>query len=202
MDTILSEPHPMLAMIKENYPHFFHLRGKKNEPCYYEQPAKMKLSVLKSHGIGMEELLRHYALCCEYMWTQIEDSEDGKSIYIIDLEGIGIRDFAGEVVEFVKRASAFTADHYPERSGGIFVINVPSWFSVIWNVVKPMVDEVTKKKIKILRSGKSAITAALQEKIPLENIPPEYGGTSMKLGYSPEEIMFRDHFAKLTEQEE
>ena len=90
----------------------------------------------------IDELLKHYALCCEYMWTKIDNSEEGKSIYVIDLEGIGFHDFAGEVVDFVKKASSFTAAHYPERSGSIFVINVPSWFSVIWNVVKPMVDEM------------------------------------------------------------
>jgi len=33
MDTILEEPHPKLTLIKENYPHYFHLRGRKNECC-------------------------------------------------------------------------------------------------------------------------------------------------------------------------
>jgi len=142
----------------------------------------------------MEPLLRHYALCCEYMWSEIESSEDGKSIYVIDLDGIGFRDFAGEVVDFVKKASSFTAAHYPERSGSIFVINVPSWFSVIWNVVKPMVDDVTKQKITIMKYGQEAITKALMEKIDIENIPPEYGGKSMPLGQSPQEIQFKQHF--------
>lgn len=134
------------------------------------------------------------------MWTKIESGEDGRSIYVIDLEGIGFRDFAGEVVDFTKRASFFTAEHYPERSGSIFVINVPSWFSIIWSVVKPMVDEVTKEKISILKVGKDAITKALAEKIPMKNIPPEYGGESVSLGCSPEEDMFRKHFAHLNEQ--
>ena len=102
------------------------------------------------------------------MWCKIEPSEEGRSIYIIDLEGMGLRDFAGEVVDFVKRASAFTGDHYPERSGSIFVINVPSWFSIIWNVVRSLVDEVTKEKITILKSGKSAITDAFLKKIRLK----------------------------------
>ena len=197
MDEILYKPHPNLAVIKENYPHYFHLRGKKNECCYYEKPPKMNLTALKKEGIMLDELLRHYALCCEYMWSNIESSEDGKSIYVIDLDGMGIRDFAGEVVEFVKRASSFTGAHYPERSGSIFVINVPSWFSMIWNVVKPMVDDVTKKKITIMRYGKEAITKALMEKIDIENIPPEYGGKSMPLGSSPEEKKFKEHFARL-----
>lgn len=199
MDTILNEAHPQLQLIKENYPHYFHLRGKKNECCYYERPPKINLPVLRKGGVEIENLLRHYALCCEYMWTEIESSEDGKSIYVIDLEGIGFRDFAGEVVDFVKRASSFTGDHYPERSGSIFVINVPSWFSVIWNVVKPMVDDVTKKKITILRYGKEAITRALAEKIDIENIPPEYGGKSCPLGQSPEERAFVEHFTKLND---
>jgi len=41
-------------------------------------------------------------------------------------------------------------------------------------------------KIYILR-GKDEIRKAMQERIPLENIPPEYGGESMPLGESPEE---------------
>ena len=54
-----------------------------------------------------------------------------------------------------------------------------------------MVDEVTLKKISIVR-GKDEAFAALSEKIPVTNIPPEYGGRSMKLGDSPEEQSLRD----------
>jgi len=199
MNTILNEPHPNLALIKENYPHYFHNRGRKNECCYYEKPPKMNLKIMREAGIELDDILRHYALCCEYMWCNIDPSEDGKSIYIIDLEGMGLRDFAGDVVDFVKKASAFTGAHYPERSGSIFVVNVPSWFSIIWNVVRSMVDEVTKEKITILRVGKAAITKALVEKIPIENIPEEYGGTSGALGSSPEEEKFINHFTSLGE---
>ena len=68
----------------------------------------------------------------------------------------------------------------------------PHRFAMIWKVVKPMVDEVTLQKISIVR-GQDAVFAALLEKIPVENIPPEYGGKStMKLGDSPEEVHLRD----------
>jgi len=144
-------------------------------------------------------LLRHYALCTEYMWKEIEPSEEGRSIYVIDLDGIRLFDFAGEVIDFVKRASAIMAAHYPERSGSIFVINVPTWFSVIWNAVRPLVDEVTQKKITILRVGAEAITKALEEKISIDNIPPEYGGKSMPLGFSPEDQNFMMHYEKINQ---
>lgn len=192
MDHIITDPHPNFTVIKKNYPHFYHLRGRNNEPCYYEKPPEINLKALRAAGVGMDDLLRHFALTCEFMWTLIEPSEAGKSIYIIDLNGMGMRDFAGEVVDFVKKTSAFTAAHYPERSGSIFVINVPSWFSIIWKTVSPWIDPVTVKKMKILGYGEVAITKALEEKIPIENIPPEYGGQSMSLGQSPEETMFRE----------
>ena len=54
-----------------------------------------------------------------------------------------------------------------------------------------MVDEVTLKKISILRTKEEGLEALL-ESIPLENIPPEYGGKSVPLGESPEEIRLRD----------
>ena len=151
MDHIITDPHPNFTVIKMNYPHFYHLRGRNNEPCYYEKPPEINLKALRAAGVGMDDLLRHFALTCEFMWTLIEPSEDGKSIYIIDLNGMGMRDFAGEVVDFVKETSAFTAAHYPEpaahypeRSGNIFVINVPSWFSIIWKTVSPWIDPVTR----------------------------------------------------------
>ena len=199
MNVILQEPHPKVKIIKQYYPHFFHQRGRKNECCYYESPPKMNLEALRKEGLNIDDLLRHYSLCTEYMWTEIEPSEDGKSIYVIDLEGIRLFDFAGEVIDFVKRASAIMAAHYPERSGSIFVINVPTWFSVIWNVVRPLVDEVTQKKITILRVGAEAITKALEEKISIENIPPEYGGKSMPLGYSAEDREFMMHYEKINQ---
>lgn len=54
-----------------------------------------------------------------------------------------------------------------------------------------MVDEVTLKKIRVLR-GKDEILDALLDRIPIENIPPEYGGQSMPLGKAPEERLLWD----------
>ena len=186
LDTILREPSPLFSLIKKHYPHYCHLKGKNGEPCFYEQPPKTNLKALRDGGVNLESLLRHYKYITEYQWQWCERDDLQHSIYVIDLKGIRMMDFAGESVDFVKRASAFSAQHYPERAGFVFVVNVPSWFKLIWNVVKPLVDEDTLQKIYILR-GEEEIRQAMMERVPLENIPPEYGGTSMPLGESPEE---------------
>ena len=191
IDHILTDPHPDFDLIKSHYPHYYHLRGREGEPVFFEQPPKTNLQAMRDGGVDLEGLLRHYSMVTEFQWQYVERNDMARSITVVDLEGMRMMDFVGECVEYIRRCSEFTGQHYPERAGFVYVINVPSWFSMIWSVVKPWVDEVTLKKINILR-GKKEIFEAMLEKIPIENIPPEYGGQSMPLGQSPEEILLRD----------
>jgi CRAL/TRIO domain len=186
MDTIIKSPHQFFELIKQHYPQYFHLRGRNNEPVWYEKPPAVNLKALMSSGVDLDGLLRHYAMVTEFGWQYLEPDDMARSITVIDLEGIKMTDFVGDVVDFTKKCSAFTGQHYPERAGYVFVINVPYWFNMIWTVVKNFVDPVTLEKISIVR-GENAIKEALLKRIPIENIPPEYGGTSMPLGLSPEE---------------
>ena len=195
MNTALYRAWPKFELIKQHYPHFFHSTGKDGEPVFFEQPPKTDLKALRAGGVDLPALLDHYAMVCEFQWQYVARDDTQKSIYIIDLEGMGMYDFVGECKEFVHQASTFASAHYPERAGVVFVINVPYWFKMVWNVVSKWVDEVTLKKIFILR-GKDEIIQKLEEKIPMENIPPEYGGlSSYKLGESLEEQLLRDLMA-------
>ena len=60
LDNILREPSPHFDIIKENYPHFCHLKGKNGEPCFYEQPPKTNLKALRAAGVTVEKLMHHY----------------------------------------------------------------------------------------------------------------------------------------------
>ena len=46
----------------------------------------------------MENMLRHYMSVCEFCWTVLEPSETGRALTILDVEGIGLKDFAGQVI--------------------------------------------------------------------------------------------------------
>lgn len=196
---ILFQPSPAFKTIKENYPHYYHKRGKHGEPVYYEKPGKINLKALKGAGLNLDDLMHNYLMVTEFLWQVIETDDNKKCISVIDVEGIGISDFRGEAVEYVKKAAAVSGKHYPERCAYIFVINIPSWFNMIWNVVKNMIDEVTREKVVMVR-GKKNILEALLERIPLENIPEEYGGTSE--GSSPEETMLYGLMAFLNKDED
>ncbi|KDO34013.1 hypothetical protein SPRG_01287 [Saprolegnia parasitica CBS 223.65] len=189
VDGILDEPMPFFRLIKQNYPHYYHKRGLHNEPVYYEKPGKIDLKLLRTEGVTLENLIRNYTMISEFLWRVVEKDDNQKCITVIDVEGIGMADFGGEVVDYIRKASSFTGKHYPERCAYIFVVNVPMWFNMIWKVVQGMIDEVTREKVTIVR-GKSAIYEALVKRIPVENIPVEYGGQSE--GKSPEEeVLFK-----------
>jgi len=198
MDDILNNPHPSFYIIKKYYPHAFHLHGYNGEPVYYECPAKINLDALKNEaGLSIDHMLRHYALVTEFMWKYVSPHENGprsKGITVIDLEGMRLRDFAGDVISFVKQVAKFTSLYYPERSGNIFIVNPPSFFRVIWSVVQPLIDPVTLEKIRVVKSSdRDSIRNSLMERIPMENIPARYGGSSyIALGYSPEERLLKD----------
>ena len=96
IDTILFEEHFKFTMIKENYPHYFHLRGKQGEPVFYEQPPKTDLQKLKNGGVTLISLVRHYTMVTEFQWQFLESNDFARSITVLDLEGIRMMDFVGE----------------------------------------------------------------------------------------------------------
>ena len=186
IDSIIQEAHPTFDFLKQHYFQYYHLRGRNNEPVWYEKPPKGNFQAIRDAGITGDQLVRWYALLTEFGWQYLETDDLQQSISVIDLDGVKMTDFVGEVVDLLRACSSVIGEHYVERAGYVFVVNVPIWFNIIWRVVKNFIDEMTLEKIKIVR-GEKEVFEALLERIPIENIPPEYGGTSVPLGQSPEE---------------
>jgi hypothetical protein len=50
----------------------------------------------------------------------------------------------------IKKCITIDSAHYPERLKYMFVVNVPSIFTVFWKILKPWVDPVTLSKVSFL----------------------------------------------------
>eukprot|EP00602_Paraphysomonas_sp_CaronLab_P003563 CAMPEP_0185027420 /NCGR_PEP_ID=MMETSP1103-20130426/12453_1 /TAXON_ID=36769 /ORGANISM="Paraphysomonas bandaiensis, Strain Caron Lab Isolate" /LENGTH=627 /DNA_ID=CAMNT_0027561407 /DNA_START=472 /DNA_END=2352 /DNA_ORIENTATION=- len=174
IDNILNEEQPFFTTIKTMYPHYLCGRGKEGNVVYYERPGEIEIPQLNARGIGIDEMLRHWLFVTEYQYNVVVTGELEKCITVIDIEKVGMGDLAGDALDFVRKSVAIANHHYPERAFVIFLVNVPSWFSFIWRVVKPLVHENTQKKIKIL--SKKEVLAGLNEFIDFDQIPVYYGG--------------------------
>ncbi len=43
---------------------------------YYETPGKIRLKELKQNGIDVPMLLKHYTMITEFLWWQIDPSDE------------------------------------------------------------------------------------------------------------------------------
>ncbi|KAF0686349.1 Aste57867_21851 [Aphanomyces stellatus] len=185
MDDVLSTKQMHFHTIRRYYKQCIHKRDKIGHPVYIEKLGNIDLKALAANGVHLSEMFKHYLFNIEYIFNRIadelcpcmscKDSNNQKLLIILDARGIGMRDLAGEVLEFVRSCTSVMQKHYPQRSFKIFFVNVPSWFGIIWKLVKPLLNETTRAKTQFLSEAETA--AALLQVIDAANLPEEYGGT-------------------------
>ncbi|KAE8152336.1 CRAL/TRIO domain-containing protein [Aspergillus avenaceus] len=95
------------------------------------------------------------------------------AVYVVDASVISIKQ-AWDLREFAQDISGILMTCYPETIEKIFVCNVPSYFSTIWNILKKWLDPVTAKKVVVLKQAEAYTT--LEKYIDKENIPERFGG--------------------------
>jgi hypothetical protein len=176
MDNLLTQPHRHFRAIKNLYPHFYHKRTRQGHIVYYEAPGVIDIKVLEKLQLNVEDLFWHYLYLSEFLWKEIETSESTQVLTVVDMKGVSVSDVAsnGKVLEYIRRISDCSRDHYPGRSFMIFMINVPKWFSFVWkHVLSPLLDAKTRARTHIYGSD---YLQALTEFIPLPDIPEAYGG--------------------------
>jgi len=176
LDDILTQPHPHFHSIKALYPHFYHKRSKRGYSVYYDAPGAMNVKMMENLQLTVNDLFWHYLYLSEFLWKEIDTSESAMVLSIIDLKGVAATDVAnnGKVLEYIRRVSDCSRNHYPNRSYLIFMINVPMWFSFIWrHVISPLLDTQTRSRTHIHGSN---YIQALSQHIDIEDIPMEYGG--------------------------
>ena len=112
-------------------------------------------------------------------------------ICLIDAKDLGMMN--APALQFITDTIDILNKHYPRRMGQLFVINVSSVVFFFWNAVSMSLSEVTRKKIQFLTDDKSEMERRIGEYIPMEELLPEFGGSSENkwdldeyLSWSPE----------------
>jgi len=175
VDGILAEPQPHFGALKSHWPHFYHKRSRKGNNVYYERVGQVDMKALRKSGVTSVDLMvRYYIFQTEWLWGHLDAREEGKTVAVFDMEGVSFKDIGGEPFDFLRKASKLVQENYPERAEAIIILNVPSWFSFLWNLMRPFINEVTQKKIRIAKASENF--KALSDFIDSENIPQWYGG--------------------------
>ncbi|CAO4365755.1 unnamed protein product [Caenorhabditis nigoni] len=97
-------------------------------------------------------------------------------IYILDLEGLKFDPALINIVTGPYRilwASVYTA--YPEWINTLFLINAPSFMSLLWKAIGPLLPERTRNKVRICTMNSDWKTS-VQKHAHIDNIPKHWGG--------------------------
>lgn len=131
---------------------------------------------------SLESVIKHHIWeqehTCALLYSQSLKHQRNISQFciVVDIENMALSTVTSEFLFLVKSIASIDQNHYPERMGATYIINCPTVFPMVWNIVKHWLDTKTTSKIKILK-GKDEWLPIFQQAFDPDQLPLEYGGT-------------------------
>ncbi|WVZ69139.1 hypothetical protein U9M48_017975 [Paspalum notatum var. saurae] len=178
-DNIEEFDYTELHEVVKYYPQFYHGVDKEGRPVYIELLGKVDTNklvqittidrYLKYHVKEFERCLQMRFPACSIAAKRHIDS----STTILDVQGVGLKNFSKDARELITRLQKINNDNYPETLYQLYIINAGQGFKMLWSTIKSFLDPETASKIHVLGSK---YQAKLLEIIDGSELPDFLGG--------------------------
>lgn len=105
-------------------------------------------------------------------------------VWILDFSEYSFRGTSAESKQVSKQSMELLQNHYPERLGLSLVVSPPWFFTVLFTIVSPFMNAVTRSKIHVVSGSGEKLKKGLLVYIAEDQLEVQYGGTNPN-GYSP-----------------